>query len=151
ALVDLASNVTGILPVGNGGTGWASLAAGAIPYGNGGSALATTSVGLPGQVLALLNGVPTWTATSSLSTISGTLGVASGGTNATSLGSHMLVAFNGTSIVATSTPSAAAYLATSTTATSTFAGGFSAASSLYALQNGNVGIGTARPGATLDI
>ncbi|MDP2668456.1 MAG: tail fiber domain-containing protein [bacterium] len=41
--------------------------------------------------------------------------------------------------------------ATSTTATSTFAGGFSAASSLYALQNGNVGIGTASPRAKLHL
>jgi hypothetical protein len=64
ALIDLTSNVTGILPVGNGGTGWASLAAGAIPYGNGASAVATTSAGTAGQVLALLNGVPTWVATS---------------------------------------------------------------------------------------
>ncbi|PIR84682.1 hypothetical protein COU16_00645, partial [Candidatus Kaiserbacteria bacterium CG10_big_fil_rev_8_21_14_0_10_47_16] len=41
--------------------------------------------------------------------------------------------------------------ATSTTATSTFAGGFSAASSLYVLQNGNVGIGTASPLNTLQV
>jgi endosialidase-like protein len=67
ALVDLASNVTGILAVGNGGTGWASLAAGAVPYGNGDSAIATTTVGLPGQVLALLNGVPAWTSTTTFS------------------------------------------------------------------------------------
>ena len=41
---------------------------------------------------------------------------------------------------------ASSYFSTfTTTATSTFAGGFSAASSLYALQNGNVGIGTAAP------
>ncbi len=80
ALIDLASDVTGILPVGNGGTGWASLASGAIPYGNGSSAIATTSAGTSGQVLALLNGVPTWTATTTLSTISGTLAAGSGGT-----------------------------------------------------------------------
>jgi len=83
ALVDLASNVTGILPVANGGTGWASLASGAIPYGNGSSAVATTSAGTPGQVLALLNGVPTWTATTTLSNISGTLAAGSGGTGIT--------------------------------------------------------------------
>ena len=95
ALLDLAANVTGILPVTNGGTGWAALAAGAIPYGNGSSALATTTAGTAGQVLALLNGVPTWTATSTLVTISGLLnlssqvsgllGVGNGGTGSTTL------------------------------------------------------------------
>jgi hypothetical protein len=43
SLVNLASDVTGVLPVANGGTGWASLAAGYIPFGNGSSALATSS------------------------------------------------------------------------------------------------------------
>ncbi len=43
ALVNLASDVTGILPVANGGTGWANIAASAIPYGNGSSAIATSS------------------------------------------------------------------------------------------------------------
>ena len=83
ALVDLASNVTGILPVGNGGTGWANIASAAIPYGNGTGALATTSAGTAGQVLALLNGVPTWAASTTLATISGTLGVSQGGTATT--------------------------------------------------------------------
>jgi hypothetical protein len=82
ALVDLAANVTGTLPVANGGTGWANVASGAIPFGNGTSALATTSAGTPGQVLALLNGVPTWASTTTLSTIAGTLAVGSGGTGA---------------------------------------------------------------------
>jgi endosialidase-like protein len=43
ALVDLTSNVTGILPVANGGTGWSSILTGYIPFGNGASALATSS------------------------------------------------------------------------------------------------------------
>lgn len=67
ALVDLASDVTGILGVSNGGTGWANVASGAILFGNGSSALATTTQGVGGQVLAYLNGVPTWTATTSFS------------------------------------------------------------------------------------
>lgn len=67
AFVNLASDVTGILPVANGGTGWASLATGAVLYGNGSGAVATTSAGLPGQVLALLNGVPMWTASTTYS------------------------------------------------------------------------------------
>ena len=67
ALVDLTSSVTGILGVGNGGTGWASIAASAIPYGNSSGALATTTAGTGGYVLAYLNGVPTWTATTTFS------------------------------------------------------------------------------------
>ncbi len=42
-LVNLASDVTGILPVGNGGTGVSTIASGYIPFGNGASALATSS------------------------------------------------------------------------------------------------------------
>jgi hypothetical protein len=43
ALVNLTSDVTGVLAVSNGGTGWASIASGYIPFGNGASALATSS------------------------------------------------------------------------------------------------------------
>ncbi len=43
ALVNLASDVTGILPVSNGGTGVASVASGSILFGNGASAVATSS------------------------------------------------------------------------------------------------------------
>ncbi len=80
ALINLASDVTGILSVGNGGTGWSSIAASAIPYGNGSGALATTTSGTAGYVLAYLNGVPTWTATSTLADITGTLAASKGGT-----------------------------------------------------------------------
>ena len=45
-----------------GGTGWTNVTSGALLYGNGTGALATTSAGAAGNVLALLNGVPTWTA-----------------------------------------------------------------------------------------
>ncbi|MEN9647579.1 MAG: hypothetical protein RLY57_383, partial [Candidatus Parcubacteria bacterium] len=43
------------------------------------------------------------------------------------------------------------FTATSTSATSTFAGGLTAASSLYVLQNGNVGIGTTSPYVKLSV
>lgn len=49
------------------------------------------------------------------------------------------------------TTTASVFVATSTTATSTFAGGLSVGSSLYVLQNGNVGIGTTTPGDKLVI
>jgi hypothetical protein len=68
ALVNLASDVTGVLPVANGGTGWANIAASALLYGNGSGALATTTAATPGQILAYLNGVPTWTSTSTFAT-----------------------------------------------------------------------------------
>ena len=113
ALVDLASNVTGILPVGNGGTGWAALAAGAVPYGNGGSALATTTTGLPGQVLALLNGVPTWTSTTTLSSIGGTLGVGSGGTGASTFSYGLIYSPGGTTALANIATSSLGLLTTS--------------------------------------
>jgi hypothetical protein len=67
ALINLAGDVTGILPVANGGTGWANIASGAVLYGNGGGMLATTSTGLNGQVLAVVNGVPAWAATTTFS------------------------------------------------------------------------------------
>lgn len=75
SLVNLASDVTGVAPVANGGTGWANIAAGAIPYGNGAGALATTSAGTAGSVLALIGGIPTWTATT---TFTGPLAYANG-------------------------------------------------------------------------
>ncbi|MDB5239111.1 MAG: hypothetical protein JWO00_446, partial [Candidatus Parcubacteria bacterium] len=58
----------GKLGVPSGGTGWSSIQSGALLYGNGSSALSTTSAGTAGQVLALLNGVPTWTATTTAGT-----------------------------------------------------------------------------------
>ncbi len=54
------------LSVAYGGTGWNSIQANAVLYGNGAGRLATTSAGTNGQVLALVNGVPTWVATSSI-------------------------------------------------------------------------------------
>ncbi len=119
--IDLAGEVTGILPVSNGGTGWANIFAGAIPYGNGTGALATTTAGTNGHVLALVSGIPTWVATTTLSTISGTLGVASGGTGATSFGQGWLYSVGGTNNLAASTSPTVNYLtATSTTGVNTF-------------------------------
>jgi hypothetical protein len=45
ALVDLASNVTGVLPVSNGGTGWANITSNTVLLGNGTGALSTTTRG----------------------------------------------------------------------------------------------------------
>ncbi|KND50734.1 MAG: hypothetical protein ABA06_04590, partial [Parcubacteria bacterium C7867-001] len=112
-LVNLASDVTGTLPTANGGTGWTNIQSNTILLGNGTGALATTSAGTNGQVLALVSGVPTWVATTTLSTISGTLSltsqvsgtlpIANGGTNATSFSTNQPVIFDGTRLVSSST------------------------------------------------
>ena len=91
------AGLTTALSVAQGGTGWAAIQSGAIPYGNGASSLATTTAGTNGYVLSLASGIPTWVATTSLSTIGGTLGVASGGTGATTFTSSQLLYGNGTS------------------------------------------------------
>ncbi|MCC2630434.1 MAG: repeat protein, partial [Candidatus Paceibacter sp.] len=66
-----------------GGTGWTNIQANSILLGNGTGPLATTSAGTDGYVLSLVNGVPTWQATTTLSTISGTLAANKGGTGLT--------------------------------------------------------------------
>ena len=68
SLIDLATDVgSSILAVINGGTGWGEIQANTILLGNGTNKLATTSAGTNGQVLALINGVPTWAATTTFS------------------------------------------------------------------------------------
>jgi hypothetical protein len=144
--VSLTSQVTGTLPVANGGTGATTLTANGVLYGSGTSAIAATAVGTTGQVLVGNTGsAPTWStlsgigvtsfsagttgltpssATTGVVTLAGTLGVANGGTGATTLTSGYLLKGNGTSAVS--------------------------ASVVY--DNGtNVGIGTASPGSKLDV
>ncbi len=56
------ADVTGTLPVGNGGTGATSFTAGGVLYGNGSSAVAASTQGTSGQVLLSGGtGAPTWT------------------------------------------------------------------------------------------
>ncbi|HVX90324.1 MAG TPA: tail fiber domain-containing protein [Candidatus Paceibacterota bacterium] len=88
AAINLASDITGILPVANGGTGWNSIAANTVLIGNGSGKIATTSAGTNGQVLGLVGGVPTWVSTTTLSTISGTLAISKGGTGTTTAPSY---------------------------------------------------------------
>ena len=86
ALTGIAQIVAGTwsasstLAVAYGGTGWNNIQANTILLGNGAGRLATTTAGTDGFVLALSAGVPTWLATSTLSTITGTLAAAKGGT-----------------------------------------------------------------------
>ena len=95
ALTGLAQIVSGTwsasstLSTAFGGTGWNSIQANSILLGNGAGRLATTTAGTDGYVLALSAGVPTWLATSTLSTITGTLAVGKGGTGQTSFGPRL--------------------------------------------------------------
>jgi hypothetical protein len=169
-----AANVTGIVAVGNGGTGQTSFTSGNLLYGSGSGALssvATSSIavgngisvtsgtlgaqiggsnvtfgigtnaltllqlptigantilgngtgatgnvtalatstlfgtGVGGQVLAWSNGVPQWVASTTLATISGTLGVSQGGTGLSSLTGNQILYTNaaGTAFLQTST------------------------------------------------
>ncbi len=65
----------GIATVPSGGTGRDAFTANTVLLGNGTSALATTTLGTNGQVLTLVNGVPTWQTTSTAANISGNLPV----------------------------------------------------------------------------
>lgn len=65
----IARAATLLFPTG-GGTGWGNIQSGSLLYGNGTGKLATTTQGTGGQVLAWLNGIPSWTATSSIQNIS---------------------------------------------------------------------------------
>jgi hypothetical protein len=98
------------------------------------------------------------TATSSFNsagalTLASALGIGSGGTNNTSFSPNSLLYFDGTKIAATSSNSlyVGSLFATTTTATSTLNGGLAVANSLFVLQNGNIGVGTAAPTKLFDI
>lgn len=58
--IDLTSDVTGILPIANGGTGLGSYAAGDMAYYSSGTALSKIAIGNEGQVLTITGGVPAW-------------------------------------------------------------------------------------------
>ncbi|MDO8336196.1 MAG: hypothetical protein Q7T74_05465, partial [Candidatus Saccharibacteria bacterium] len=63
--VNLASgDVTGTLPVGNGGTGLTTYNPGDVVYGNGSNTLSTLPIGAQGAVLSVVGGLPSWVETS---------------------------------------------------------------------------------------
>lgn len=80
--VSLTTQVSGTLPIANGGTnGTATPTAGAVPYGTG-TAFAFTAAGTSGQVLTSAGaGVPTWTTptTGTVTSVTGTAPVVSSG------------------------------------------------------------------------
>ena len=117
---------------------------------NGATTLASSLNGF----IQATNGLVSATTSPSLNALSGTLGVANGGTGATSFPYGFLYSTGGTGALSASSSPVVGYVtATSTTATSTFAGGLNVAGAngLTVLQNGNVGIGTTIPTQTLDV
>jgi hypothetical protein len=87
----LLSDTLGTLAANRGGTGFSSYTPGDILYADTSSTLARVASSTDGFVLALANGKPSWVASSTLSTITGTLTVAKGGTGLTSVGDGQLL------------------------------------------------------------
>ena len=82
----LLSDTTGILGETRGGTNQSTYATGDILYASGANTLSKLTLGTAGTILASAGGIPSWVATSTLSTISGTLAVGKGGTGLTTFG-----------------------------------------------------------------
>ena len=141
--VDLTSQITGILPVANGGTNLSALGAAnqVLAMNAGGTALeyrsdaggSVTSVAVSGGTTGLTTSGGPITGSGTI-TFAGTLAVASGGTGATSLTANNVVLGNGTSAVQVVAPSTSGNVLTSdgTTWASTTpaAGGISAGLSI---------------------
>lgn len=107
---------SGQLSVANGGTGASSLTLNGMLYGNGTSPIGATSAGSQYQVFqAGSGGVPTVGALqlNQSAAVSGSLGVANGGTGLASLTAHYTLIGNGTSSVTLVSPSTAGYVLTS--------------------------------------
>jgi hypothetical protein len=58
--VDLTTDVIGVLPAANGGTGQSSYATGDTLYASGATTLSKLTIGTTGQVLTVTGGIPAW-------------------------------------------------------------------------------------------
>ena len=102
--VSLTTNVTGLLPVANGGTGLATITTNGVVIGAGTDPL-TTATGTQYQLLTVgAGGVPAFGAVSldQAAAVTGTLAVANGGTGRASLTATQLLIGDGTNAVAQS-------------------------------------------------
>ena len=126
--VSLTADVSGTLPIANGGTNsTATPTAGGIGYGTG-TAHAYTAVGTTGQALiSAAAGAPAF----------GTLGVAGGGTGATTLTANNVLLGNGTSALQVVAPSTAGNVLTSNGTTWTSATPSSGFSNMVVLTSSN--------------
>jgi hypothetical protein len=149
-----------------GGTGLTSYTPGDLLYASGATTLAGTSTANLKASLALNNventALSTWAGSSNITTLGtitsgtwngNTIGVANGGTGATTYGQGWIYSNGGTGALSASTsPTVAFITATSTTATSTLYGGLSVSNSNFnVLQNGRLGLFTTSPRADLDL
>ena len=125
AAISLASEITGTLPVANGGTGLSGYAAGDLLYASGAAALARLADVATGN--ALISGgvgvAPAWGKIALTTHVSGTLPVASGGTGAATLTANTVLLGNGTGALQAVAPGISGNVLTSngTTWTSTAA------------------------------
>jgi len=126
--VSLTADVSGTLPIANGGTNsTATPTAGGIGYGTG-TAHAYTAVGTAGQALiSAAAGAPAF----------GTLGVAGGGTGATTLTANNVLLGNGTSALQAVAPSTAGNVLTSNGTTWTSATPSAGFSNIVVLTSSN--------------
>jgi hypothetical protein len=60
--INLATDVTGVLPEANGGTAQSTYATGDLVYASAANTLSKRAIGTTGQVLTVAGGVPTWSA-----------------------------------------------------------------------------------------
>ena len=116
------SDTTGTLPETRGGTNQTTYTTGDILYSSAANTLSKLGIGTGGFILGSVSGVPGWVATTTLSTITGTLAVSKGGTGQTTFGQGWLSS-DGTAFTSSTSPTVNYITATSTTATSTFAAG----------------------------
>lgn len=75
--VSLTADITGVLPVANGGTNIASYTTGDLLYASGATTLSKLGIGSTNHVLAVVGGVPAWVATSTLGFGGGSGGITS--------------------------------------------------------------------------
>ena len=168
ALIDLAADVTGILPVANGGTGWAAIQSGTIPYGNGSSAFATSSaftfdgtklVATYASTTALTTSGSTYLATSAGNVGIGTtspsakLSVEGGNVLIGNAQAYQMRQSNGTAINALGMTSSnhLQLIAGAAGSVLLYPDGGNDGAGLAVINNGNVGIGTASPNYRLTV
>jgi len=98
--VDLTTDVTGILPVANGGTGLSTITDHAIMIGSGAGAVTPLAVGATNQVLLGSTGAdPTWGQVDLGTDVTGTLPVTNGGTGAATLTDGGILLGSGTGAI----------------------------------------------------
>jgi hypothetical protein len=153
SLINLAADVSGILPVPNGGTGTSSFATNGVLYGNGTNNLLTTAQGGANTVLVANNGAPAFSSAITVGTSITTPTLIA--TNASTTNATVTGWLNAGS-VAVGTSSPWALLSVNPTAANTgsgpqFAIGSSTGTNFIVGNNGWVGIGTTSPASTFAV